>query len=239
MCTPTPTPSSDTGNLIYWLSSKGITEDNKTNISALAAAMEMFGDFKRPGSNAYAIGKEGTFQLIAITKLLCEAATLQGDSRPVSRDEFNSAIQDLKFTIISSSHPPLFDNGPTYASVTKHATGVTSNAIISQKHKANAELQSKQILISLKEVNKSVLVHRWDSNVVTRLCNDAIANYFKNSESGPMDSLLGGISKSMAGNLTLTFKTSTDALRAKSYADAWVTSIDPAASYPQCAFTYQ
>jgi len=59
MCTPTPTPSFNPGNPVHHLAARGITEDNKTSISALATALESVGDFKKPGLNAHTIGKEG------------------------------------------------------------------------------------------------------------------------------------------------------------------------------------
>ena len=43
---PTPVPAVDLQSPVYILASKGITENNKTDVSALVSAMETFGDFK-------------------------------------------------------------------------------------------------------------------------------------------------------------------------------------------------
>jgi hypothetical protein len=67
--TRSPTPAPDPGNPVAVLSQRGITEENKTDISALANALETFGDFKR-GPSSWNVGKEGAQQLIAISKLL-------------------------------------------------------------------------------------------------------------------------------------------------------------------------
>ena len=45
---PTPAPE---GNPVAVLSQRGITEENETNILALASAFESFGDFKRGPSS--------------------------------------------------------------------------------------------------------------------------------------------------------------------------------------------
>ena len=75
MLTYTPTRSRGPG----CRPGKGITEGNKTDISALATALETFGDFKR--GTTWNIGKEGAMQLIAITRLLHEASLLHGPDR--------------------------------------------------------------------------------------------------------------------------------------------------------------
>ena len=75
-----PTPAPDPGNPVAVLSQKGIIEENKKDISALATVLESFGDFKH-GPSSWNVGKEGAQQLIAITRLLCEATTLYGDHR--------------------------------------------------------------------------------------------------------------------------------------------------------------
>ena len=74
-----PTPLHDPGDPVAVLAGKGITEGNKTDISALATALETFGDFKR--GTTWNIGKEGAMQLIAITRLLHEASLLHGPDR--------------------------------------------------------------------------------------------------------------------------------------------------------------
>jgi len=51
-----------------------------------------------------------------------------------------------------------------------------------------------------------------------------------------MDSPLQGTSRLASGNLTLSFKTAAEALKARSHAEHWVKFIDPAASYPQRAY---
>ena len=97
-----PTPALDPGNPVAILSQKGITEENKKDLSALATALESFGDFKH-GPSSWNIGKEGAQQLIAITRLLRKAATLYGDHRPASSTDLQSAVEELKAAISTSS----------------------------------------------------------------------------------------------------------------------------------------
>ncbi|KAF8508330.1 hypothetical protein JB92DRAFT_639413 [Gautieria morchelliformis] len=66
--TRSPTPAPDPGDPIAMLNSRGITEGNKSDISALASALESFGGLKH--GTTWNIGKEWAMQLIAITKLL-------------------------------------------------------------------------------------------------------------------------------------------------------------------------
>jgi len=117
--TPTPTPTYSSGNPVHLLASRGVTDKNTTNISVLASAMESFGEFRRPGNNAYAIGKEGALQPIATMKLLCEVATLHGNNRPISQNEFSTVVQDLKTTLFSCLHPGLHTRSPMYAAIAK------------------------------------------------------------------------------------------------------------------------
>ncbi|KIJ32216.1 hypothetical protein M422DRAFT_266017 [Sphaerobolus stellatus SS14] len=48
---------------------------------------------------------------------------------------------------------------------------------------------------------------------------------------------LCGVSRSNAGNLTLTFKMTTDAVRARIHVDEWIKAIDPEATPPQPLFS--
>ncbi|KIJ28472.1 hypothetical protein M422DRAFT_270247 [Sphaerobolus stellatus SS14] len=52
-----------------------------------------------------------------------------------------------------------------------------------------------------------------------------------------MPTPLRGVSRSNAGNLTLTFKTIADATRARIHADEWIKAIDPEATLPQLMFS--
>ena len=207
---PTPTPMVDPGSPVHILANKGITKNNKTNISTLATAMETFGDFKWPGTNTYAIGKEGALQLQAITKLLCEAATLYGDHRPVSHNEFQQVMQDLKTTLTPLTTSTLNNNQPSYAMIAKHGATTQSDTTPSRQ-KITTKMQDKQIFILLKVVPKDAPIHNWEPAITTRYCVDLISNHFVNSEDGPMELPLQGISKSAAGNITLNFKTVKDA----------------------------
>ena len=49
-----------------------------------------------------------------------------------------------------------------------------------------AEMQDKQILISLKAVNKDVAIHILDTNMITNLFK-IISNHFKKSKSCPIE----------------------------------------------------
>ena len=97
-----PTPALDPGNPVAVLSQKGIAEENKKDISALATTLETFGDFK-PSLSSWNVGKKGPQQLIGITRLLCEASTFYGDHRPASSTDLQSTVKELKAAISSSS----------------------------------------------------------------------------------------------------------------------------------------
>jgi hypothetical protein len=233
---PTPTPAFDPGNPVHLLATRGVTEDNKTSIPALVSALESFGDFKKPGANAYAIGKEGATQLVAITKLLRAAASLLGDDRPVSQSDFKMAIQDLKSTFAAGVASFGQSVAPTYASMAKRTGTTVMSSGFPQKQNSSLDLQEKQIFVLLKAVSKEAPIHNWDSAIATRHCSEVITKYFENAEGGPMELPLRGISRSAAGNLTLTFKNTSDALRAREHAQRWVKGIDPAATYPERAY---
>ncbi|KAF8507420.1 hypothetical protein JB92DRAFT_2832777 [Gautieria morchelliformis] len=109
-----PTPIPDPGDPIAILNTKGINEGNKADISALAAALESFGDFKH--GTSWNLGKEGAAQLIAITKLLREASLLYGANRLATNNDLQKAVLDIKEAVATShGQPPLVSNGASYA----------------------------------------------------------------------------------------------------------------------------
>ena len=214
-----PMPAPDPGNPVAVLSQKGITEEKKKDISALATVLKTFGDFKRSPSS-WNIGKEGAQQLIAITRLLHEAATFYGDHRPASSTDLQSAVKELKAAISSSSASaaPTTAITMSYASAAKQGGG-NANPAAMQKQKMVAELQQKQILVSLKNTAKDAPIHTWAPEIVTRYCNDLITNYFKALPdiNPPTPHPLRGIMKSAAGNITLTFKMANDTSLARAH----------------------
>jgi hypothetical protein len=231
-----PTPVPDPGDPIAVLNNKGITEVNKTNLSALVAALETFGDFKR--GTSWNIGKEGATQLIAITRLLREASLLYGDQRLATNEDLKQAVSDIK-EAVSPGH--VHPSGPTmnsYAAAAKRGIGTSSNQATLQKKKMIAELQQKQIFVSMKNVAKDAPILKWEPAILTRYCSDILTNFFKehpdNEMSIPLP--LRGITKSAAGNVTLTFKNIEDANKARVQADKWVKIIDPAATTPQRSY---
>ena len=222
--------------MLYFITT--ITEENKKDISALATTLETFGDFKRSPSS-WNIGKEGAQQLIAITRLLHEAATFYGDHRPASSTDLQSAVKELKATISSSSASaaPTTVITMSYASTAKLGRG-NANPAAMQNQKMVMEMQQKQILISLKNTTKDAPIHTWALEIVTRYCNDLITSYFKALPdiNPPTPHPLRGITKSAAGNITLTFKTANDASLARAHANNWVKHIDSNATTPQRSY---
>jgi hypothetical protein len=121
------------------LREKGITESNKTNIAAMASAMETFGDFKRSASS-WNVGKEGVQQLIAITKLLREAATLQAnDNRPATNSDLQKAIKELKESITPTNGlaAPNPGNINSYANAAKRALGGNPTTTVGKAENCN------------------------------------------------------------------------------------------------------
>ena len=223
-----PTLAPDPGNPVVVLSQKGITKENKKDISALATMLKTFGDFKCSMSS-WNMGKEGAQQLIAIPRLLHEVATFYGNHRPASSTDLQSAVKELKAAISSSSASaaPTTAMMMSYASAAKRGGG-NANPAAMQKQKMIAEMQQKQILVLLKNTMKDAPIHTWALEIVTRYCNDLITNYFKvlPDINPPTPHPLRGIMKSIAGNIMLTFKTANDTNLARAHANNWVKHID-------------
>ncbi|KAF8484172.1 hypothetical protein JB92DRAFT_3131821 [Gautieria morchelliformis] len=98
---PSPTPIADPGDPVAILRDRGINEDNRTDIAALATALETFGDFKR--GTTWNVGKEGATQLIAITRLVREASLLYGANRLVTNNDLQKMTAKIKEAISSSN----------------------------------------------------------------------------------------------------------------------------------------
>ena len=141
------------------LNARGITEGNMTNILALATALESFGDFKQ--GTSWNIGKEGATQLIAITKLLWEASLLHGPNRLATNIDLQKAVSDIMDVVASSQNHPIILDSLSYASTTRHRLGAPSNQAALQKQEMTAELQQKQICISMKNVPKDIPMLKW------------------------------------------------------------------------------
>ena len=125
----------------------------------------------------------------------------------------------------------------SYTSAAKQGGGNVNPAAM-QKQKMIAEMQQKQILVSLKNTAKDAPIHTWAPEIVTRYCNDLITNYFKvlPDINPPTPHPLRGIMKSAAGNIMLTFKMANDANLARAHANNWVKHIDSNATTPQHSY---
>jgi hypothetical protein len=152
------------------LTIRGINEGNRTDISALTGALETFGDFKR--GTSWNLGKEGAMQLMAITKLLREASLMYGDKRLATNDDPQKAVTDIKAIATGHNQPSAHLNQSSYASVAKRGMGGSPNQQALQKQKMSAELQQKQIFISMRNVGKDAPINKWEPAIITRYCND-------------------------------------------------------------------
>ena len=227
-----PTPINDLGDPIAILNARGITEGNMTDISALATALESFGDFKR--GTSWNIGKEGATQLIAITKLLQEASLLHGPGRLATNNDLQKAVSNFKDVVTSCQNHPITLNNIFYATAARCGLGAPSNQGRLQKQKMTAELQQKQIFISMKNVPIDTPMLKWESAILTRYCSNVITNFFeKDLDSAPMPLLLHGITKSVASNVTLTFKTFEDMNKARAHTNK---IIDSTSTTPQWSY---
>jgi hypothetical protein len=175
-----------------------------------------------------------------ISKLLREAASLYGDHRLASSTDLQKAVKELKDTITASSGPTARASTTemSYANAARRGIGGTTNLAVTPKQRMAAEMQQKQIFISLKNIVKDAQILKWDLDIITRYCNDIISNYFVSNPGNnpPTHHPLRGIAKSAAGNITLTFKTVDDANKARAHADQWVQHIDPQATTPQRSY---
>jgi hypothetical protein len=142
------------------MNNKGIMESNKTDISALATALEKFGDFKR--GTTWNIGREGATQLIAITKLLSEASSLYGPERLATNNDLQKAISEIKEAVNTSHCHPMASDAKSYAAAAKRSLGAHSNQATLQKQKMVAKPQQKQIFVSMKNIAKDVPILKWE-----------------------------------------------------------------------------
>ncbi|KAF8508605.1 hypothetical protein JB92DRAFT_3120742 [Gautieria morchelliformis] len=173
--TRSPTPAQDPGDPIAMLNSRGITEGSKSDISLLASALESFGEFKR--STTWNIGKEWATQLIAIMKLLREASRLYGNNRLAANNDLQKAVADIK-EAAASGHGQVIQSASgnsSYAAAAKWGIGAGSKQVAMQKQMMMADLQQKQILVSLKNVPKEAPLFRWEPSVITRFSSGIIA----------------------------------------------------------------
>jgi hypothetical protein len=199
-------------------------------------ALETFGNFKC--GNTWNVGKEGATQLIAITKLLCGASFLRGANRLATNNDLQKVTADIKEAIASTSnsaHPP---TTTSYAAAAKRGLGGTPLQAAPPRQKVLAELQEKQIFISTKNVSRDAPFLKWEPAIVTRYCNDIIANFFEKNPGlvPPAAQAVRGISKSATENITLTFKTTEDADKARAHASKWVKHVNPRATSPERSF---
>ena len=80
----------------------------------------------------------------------------------------------------------------------------------------------------------------WEPAILTRYCSDIITNFFKKDlDNAPMPLPLHGITKSVAGNVMLTFKTFEDMNKARGHANKWIKIIDPLATTPQRSYAVE
>jgi hypothetical protein len=59
--------------------------------------------------------------------------------------------------------------------------GAPTNQAAMQKQKMMAELQKKQIFISMKNISKDAPIIKWEPAILTRYCSDIIYNHFENT----------------------------------------------------------
>jgi hypothetical protein len=143
-----PTLILDPGDPVAVLNIRGINEDNKTDISALAMALEMFGDFRH--GTSWDVGKDGAAQQIAITRLLRKASLLYGNNRLATNNDLQKAVSDIKEAITTShghSQPTNWDGG-SYAAAVKRGLGAPTNQAAIQKQKMMAELQQTDLRLN-------------------------------------------------------------------------------------------
>ena len=95
---PSPSPTRiDVSDLVAILTSKCITEVNKTDITALAASSVALSAISK--GSPYTVGKDGVFQPQVIATLHEEAGVVHGqhvDLRPVAQTALRPAVDEIK-----------------------------------------------------------------------------------------------------------------------------------------------
>jgi hypothetical protein len=222
------------------LSSKGITEDNCTDLNALAAIMDDWGDFRTAGATPTAtrtlmkMNLNLANELHAFGKLLRIAVDtlnrrLSTELALATKVDLANAIADIKSTL---QHSTASNTNRTYAQTV--ATSGFKNST-PKPPPQNNELKERQVFFSMKYVQHTAEINSLSASQLTQRCNNLICRLFSQDENGPISLTepVRAISRSQAGNLTLTFKEKDTAKLARKRADEWVTLIDPDAHVPQ------
>jgi len=129
------------------LQDRGINDMNTLNLWALVDIIKSFNDFNKDGS--YNIG-------LSYTKLLDKAILVPkppNNTCPATQEDLKQAVKDIKASLSSHLYSFPAINSQTYASAVRGPT--ESFLPLTTKPSAPTEVQEKEILISLKNANKS------------------------------------------------------------------------------------
>jgi hypothetical protein len=222
--TPEPT------NHVNALSSKGVTETNKTDLSTLVSVLESWGDFRETNNSnsrtLIRLSAELADQLQAVTALLRQAIPTRAQ---LTKGDLIDAIQEIKTAIQSESST----QRQTYAQIVGSHNS-TQNVTVYSKPKPQSDLKEKQLFVSTRLIDKAADVMILTPTELKKQCNNILTTFFKESQNGAVDMQepIRGISRSAAGNLTFTFHRSQDVDKARLHSE-WVTRVDPRLHIPQ------
>ncbi|KIJ29073.1 hypothetical protein M422DRAFT_269596 [Sphaerobolus stellatus SS14] len=164
----TPMPI-DTVDPLSILADKGITQQNRMNIDDLAAAIESFGNFRKPDGRFGTTTAPMANTLQAVAVLLREAARQQINNS-ITKDDLLAAVSDIKATISSSLVQPK----TTYAQALSGA-GPT----VSDPHTMlNTNIKDRQILISTRNVAPGSTMLTLPTRTLTDQFNDTLKAFF-------------------------------------------------------------
>jgi hypothetical protein len=204
------------------------------DLDALVSALETFGDFRTAGTTptaarkAMSMNQTTASELCAISRLLRMAVDSTANSTQsagITKDDLDAAVHEIKRSI--NAQPT---SVRTYAQAANHTTYQSP-----PNKPQNNEIKSKQIFVSLKDVQKDAPICTMLPAQLTQHCNSILKNFFEQPANGAisMTDPIRAVSKSQAGNLTMTFKDKSEADTARRSASEWAILIDPNATVPQ------
>ncbi|KIJ22828.1 hypothetical protein M422DRAFT_276689 [Sphaerobolus stellatus SS14] len=200
----TPLPM-DVIDPVAALADKGITQQNRTDIGALAGVIESFGNFRKSDGKLGTITAATASALQAVAVLLCEAAQQQKHTHTgITKEDLQAAVTDIKASLSSTPVHP----STTYA----QALSGTRPTSIDPRFMLKTEIKDKQILISTRNTAPGSDLTTLSTGSLLGRFNDAITAFFAQPQHSAysMTRPIRGITRSNAGNLILTFRHATE-----------------------------
>lgn len=231
--------TTDPGNPVKVLETKGITEDNKFDLIKLAEVLLSYGDFKKAPNSMPYIKRDKIHQIKAIASLLREIArqqTMSDVDTTITQTTLDKALSNFKDNLLASLSTMLGSNGnqATLSNyMNTYANAVRFNAAPRKSiQKKQVTSQKHDILVSMKNVDRShnlLLAHPTE---LARLVETKIKEAYKEPLDNANTIMIKSVNRLPNGNLIL--QATSDALAERLHIqNNWVTTLAPGATVPQ------